>query len=144
VLTIEELVHAFERHLDRTVEPCWRQTDDMILGRLRKRASGRAAAGALGDLRGAHAGMAAAVFGDREFRRLKKRWADRGDPPAARRKAEAVVQAFLVVTGRRPHARWNRSGDQLKGRQDYGLDVGYLEDEWEKGSGYWRSGPRPA
>src|SRR4051794_38225893 len=33
VLSVEELVRAFERHLDRKVGPGWRDSDDPIVGR---------------------------------------------------------------------------------------------------------------
>ena len=82
----------------------------------------------LEDLTGDYGSWAAAVFGDRELRRLREKWAERGVSLSDRKAGmEVVGDAYWYVIGREPEATWDRPRSFLEQNADrYGLDLGIV------------------
>ena len=82
----------------------------------------------LEDLAGDYGPWAAAVFGNRELRRLRKKWTERGVSLSDRKTGmEVVGHAYWYVIGREPKAPWNEPRNILEQNADkYGLDLGIV------------------
>ena len=82
----------------------------------------------LDDLGEAFGLMAAAAFGDRELRVLRRRWTDQGRPLVDRKEGTGVIRdAFAIVVGREPWAPHDRDRTYLEAYPHlFGLDVGYV------------------
>jgi hypothetical protein len=108
-------------HLDDSLERCW-------------------TARVLDDLVGDHGTWAAAVLGDRELRRLREKWAERGVSLSDRKAGmEVIGDAFWYVIGREPEAPWDRPRDFLEQNADrFGLDLGMVgaDGRWVRSNSY--------
>ncbi len=93
----------------------------------------------LTDLHDAYGSLAAAAFGDRELRALRRMWHDRGCSLAERKQGNATIRdAFVVVIGRRPKAPHDCARGFLEANPHlYGLDVGSMgsDGRWAKSIG---------
>jgi hypothetical protein len=85
----------------------------------------------LDDLAEAFGPMAAAAFGDRELRVLRRSWAERGRSLVDRKAGTGVIRdAFAVVVGREPWAPHDRDRRYLEAYPHlFGLDLGYVETD---------------
>lgn len=82
----------------------------------------------LDDLEGDYGPWAAAVLGDRELRRLRKKWAEEGRSLSDRKTGMGVVRdAYCYVVGRQARAEWDLAREYLEQNADqFGLDRGIV------------------